>query len=58
MTKPGKTIRIDDNKVISNSREELYHDEGIKKNFIFKGYKTEKERIVMCIIQLYLTILL
>ena len=46
MTLPEHQIRFNDDKVIENSRQELLHQGEIRRNFIFKGYKTEKERIV------------
>jgi hypothetical protein len=46
MTLPGHQIRFNNDKVIANTREELLHQGEIRRNFIFKGYKTEKERIV------------
>lgn len=46
MTLPGRLIKVNDNIQITNTREQLMKDTTKKKAFIFKGYKTEKERIV------------
>lgn len=46
MTIPGHLIKINDNQTINNPREQLINQSPIKKAFVFKGYKTEKERIV------------
>ena len=46
MTIPEHLIKINDNQTINNPRELLINESPIKKAFIFKGYKTEKERIV------------
>ena len=46
MTIPEHLIKIKDNQTINNPRELLINESPIKKAFIFKGYKTEKERIV------------
>ena len=54
MTLPGHQIRFNDDKVIANSREELLHQGEIRRNFIFKGYKTEKERIVSALMLSFL----
>ena len=51
MTIPGKEIKITNNIQITNSRETKMHEQAMfKRNFIFKGYKTERERIVINII--------
>ena len=46
MTIPGCLVKVNDNIQITNTREQLMKDTTIKTAFIFKGYKTEKERIV------------
>lgn len=47
MTVPGNEIKVNEDVQIINTRQTTMHEQGtFKKNFIFKGYKTEKDRIV------------
>lgn len=46
MTIPEKQIKIKDVTKITNPRYELMKSARFCKPFIFKGYKTEKDRIV------------
>lgn len=47
MTIQGNEIKVNDDVQITNTREAKMHEQALfKKNFIFKGYKTEKDRIV------------
>ena len=46
MTHPGKEVIVQDLTKIESSREDLMKQSKIPKPFIFKGYKTEQDRIV------------
>lgn len=46
MTHPGKEVIVQDVTKIESSREDLMKQSKIPKPFIFKGYKTEQDRIV------------
>ena len=45
MTHPGNEIVVQDNTKVESCREDLMKESKIPKPFIFKGYKTEKDRI-------------
>jgi hypothetical protein len=46
MTIPEKKIIIDDvTKKVTNARDEMFSEGGLKKPFVFKGYSNETERI-------------
>ena len=48
MTVPGHEVRLSEPVKITNTREEMLKG-NLKKPLVFKGYKTEKDRIVKII---------